>query len=109
MGALHGVNGGIVVASKIWADIRKAAKSEVNNPWADLAPFEDEAPTDVPTPIVYTPIKADNEVPIGSVVFDLETGSVDDMWTSGPEFIRLSGHSIDNNDCYNSSSVFKLM
>ena len=27
---------------------------------------------------------------------DLETGSVDQLWTSGPEYIRLAGYAVDN-------------
>lgn len=95
--------------SNIWSEIRKQAKSESNNPWSSLAPFEGEAPTDVPVPIEYVPVKVDNEIPVGTIVFDLETGSVDDMWSTGPEFIRLSGHSIDDGYVKNSSSVFHLM
>lgn len=97
------------MSNNIWSAIRKAAKSGTDNPWASLAPFEGEAPSDVPVPIVYTPVKVDNELPVGTIVFDLETGSVNDMWTSGQEFIRLSGHSLDNGPVMNSSSVFHLM
>ncbi len=93
----------------IWSEIRKQAQSQDDNPWASLAPFEGESPVDVPAPIVYTPVTVDNEIPVGSITFDLETGSVDDMWTSGPEFIRLSGHSIDQGPVMNSPSVFHLM
>lgn len=97
------------MASNIWSDIRKAAKSESSNPWANLAPFEGEAPIDTPRPINHTPVKVDNELPVGTIVFDLETGSVDDMWRTGQNFIRLSGHNIDGGYCYNSPDVFHLM
>lgn len=97
------------MANNIWSDIRKAAKSEADNPWSNLAPFEGEAPTDVPSPIAYAPVKVDNEVPVGTIVLDLETGSVDNMWSTGPEFIRLSGHSIDGGWVKNAPSVFSLM
>lgn len=98
------------MAPNIWSEIRKAASSGSDNPWSSLPKFEGEAPEDsVRIPVVSVPVTVNNELPIGSIVFDLETGSVDDMWRSGPEFIRLSGHAIDNGDCFNSPSVFKLM
>lgn len=97
------------MASNIWSDIRKAAKSGTDNPWSNLNTFEGEAPTDVPVPINYAPVKVDNELPVGTIVFDLETGSVDDMWRTGQNFIRLSGHNIDGGYCYNSPDVFHLM
>ena len=97
------------MTSNIWSDIRKAAKSGTDNPWSSLPTFEGEAPTDVPAPISYAPVKVDNELPVGTIVFDLETGSVDDMWRTGQNFIRLSGHNIDGGYCYNSPDVFHLM
>lgn len=42
-------------------------------------------------------LHANNVLPPGSIVFDLETGSVTEMWSSqDPGFIRLVGHSVDN-------------
>lgn len=101
-----------VKKSNVWSEIRKAAQSQGNNPWSnlDLAPFGGEyEPESVRIPVVYTPITANNELPTGTIVFDLETGSVDNMWSTGPEFIRLSGHAIDDGPVENSSSVFSLM
>lgn len=95
LGVRTGVGGRIVVANNIWSEIRNAAKSGTDNPWASLAPFEGEAPTDIPTPINYSPVMVDNQLPEGTIVFDIETGSVDDMWSTGPEFMRLFGYSVD--------------
>lgn len=81
-------------------------KTGSDGPWANLSAFEDERP---PDPVAYSPVVVDNEMPVGSIVFDLETGSVDDMWSTGRNFIRLSGHSIDDGICYNSPDVFTLM
>jgi DNA polymerase-1 len=80
-------------------------KTGGDNPWAGIGNIEDETPLIVD----YSPVVVDNEIPVGTIVFDLETGSVVDMWSTGPEFIRLSGHSIDNGECFNSPSVFNLM
>ncbi len=93
----------------IWSEIRKQAKSEANNPWAGLAPFEGESPVDVPAPIVYEPVKVDNELPVGTITFDIESGSVTEMWTTGPEFMRLFGHSVDDGPVINSASVYALL
>lgn len=82
--------------SNIWADIRKAAKSGKDNPWASLAPFEGEPLTNVPSKIVYTPVMVNNELPEGSICLDIETGSAADMWSTGPEFLRLFGYSMDD-------------
>lgn len=71
-----------------------------------MDPFEEETPT---LPVAYSPIKVDNDIPVGTITFDLETGSVDDMWSSGPEFIRLTGYSIDQGPVRNFSSPFSLM
>lgn len=40
--------------------------------------------------------KSNNIFPQGTVSFDIETGSVTDMWKSGLEFLRLMGHSVDD-------------
>lgn len=80
--------------SNIWSEIKKQAKSSPDNPWANLPVFEGEFDS-APTPVSYGPVMVDNEVPAGSVFFDIETGSVTDMWSTGPEFMRLFGHSID--------------
>lgn len=97
------------MAANIWSEIRKAAQNNDDNPWSNLAPFEGEySPGVIPAP-AYVPVTVNNKLPVGSIVFDLETGSVDHMWSAGPEFIRLSGHSIDNGPVHNSPSVFHLM
>ncbi len=88
----------------IWSDIRKQAQSKADNPWSNLAPFEGESPVDVPAPIVYAPVMVNNELPPGTITFDIETGSVDDMWTSGPEFMRLFGYSVDDRPVENYES-----
>ena len=53
-----------------------------------------------PEPKEETVIKAKNELPVGSVSFDIETGSVVDMWRAGPEFLRLSGYAVDDEEVY---------
>lgn len=94
----------------IWSEIRKQA-IEGSGDWSNLGRFGGEYPAEErhTTPVVHVPVTVNNELPVGSIVFDLETGSVDDMWRTGPEFIRLSGHSIDDGPVRNSPSVFSLM
>lgn len=92
----------------VWKEIRKQQKSSGgDNPWASIEVFEDE-PLSSNTVGISTAV-VDNELPVGTIVFDLETGSVADMWTTGPEFIRLTGYSIDHGPVRNSSSPFSLM
>lgn len=101
--------------NNVWSQIKKQqeeqAKRQENSVWANIADFMDneEESFSPPVPVTYEPVKVDNEIPIGSIVFDLETGSVDYMWTTGPEFIRLSGHSIDDGPVINSNSPFSVM
>ncbi len=102
------------MGNNIWSVIKKqqedqtARMNDPNNPWASLKDIvtEEEPP---PLPVAYTPVIVNNEIPVGSIAFDLETGSAADMWRTGPEFIRLSGHSIDQGPVMNSSSPVHLI
>lgn len=95
------------MASNVWSELRKQQKNGgQDNPWAGLGNIEEEPP---PNPVAYSPVIVDNEMPVGSIVFDLETGSVDFMWSSGPEFIRLTGYSLDQGPVRNAASPFSLM
>lgn len=89
----------------VWSDLKKEMKSGGTGPWANIT-YEAEKPA---TAANYAPVVVDNEPPVGTIVFDLETGSVDDMWTHGPEFIRLTGYSIDDGPCKTSNTPFYLM
>ena len=42
--------------------------------------------------------KIHNELPPGTISFDIETGSVDDMWKTDSNFLRLTGYGIDDNE-----------
>lgn len=101
----------------VWSDIKKQQKEQdkrrQDSVWGNLeglAVNEDAILTETPAfRPPAAPVVVNNELPVGTIIFDLETGSVDDMWSTGQEFIRLSGHAIDNGDCFNSSSVFTLI
>lgn len=101
------------MAKNVWSEIKKQqqeqAKRQENSVWANLGAFQEASEPILNVPSVYIPVVVDNDVPVGSISFDLETGSVTEMWKAGPEFIRLSGHSIDQGPVKNSSSVFSLM
>lgn len=49
------------------------------------------------SPVERIVVKTNNILPPGTVSFDIETGSVADMWKTGPEFLRLMGHSVGDN------------
>lgn len=57
---------------------------------------------EAPTP-VYERVNLDEYcdpatavLPPGAVAFDIETRSADELWTAGPDFIRLAGYQIDD-------------
>lgn len=56
-----------------------------------------------PEPKEDVVVKADNKIPDGTISFDIETGSVDDMWRAGPSFLRLSGYGVDNEGIINTT------
>lgn len=95
----------------VWSEISKKQKEDEKrregSVWANLGSGTYDDP--IPIPVAISTVIVNNELPEGTIVFDLETGSVADMWKTGPEFIRLSGHSIDQGPCHNSPSVFQLM
>lgn len=82
----------------VWSEMKKQ-NHNFSEPSTPNPSFREDAP----------PVIADNLIPPGSIILDLETGSVDDMWTTGPEFIRLSGHSIDSYPVFNCPSVRLLI
>lgn len=90
--------------SNVWAEIRKQAKKNANSPWANLP-----VPVEAPVKVVYSPVVASNDIPTGSISLDLETGSVAGMWRTGPEFIRLTGWSIDGGPVITSPSPLQLI
>lgn len=58
-------------------------------------------------PKVKEPIN--NEFPVGTVSFDIETGSVDDMFRTDPSFLRLMGWSIDQGEVETSPAPGRLL
>lgn len=98
------------MASNVWSTIKQNAeqaakeqKRREDSIWGSLDNLaETEATYIEPKPAVpvYEPVVVDNELPAGSIAYDLESGSVDDMFSHGPEFIRLTGYSIDHSDVY---------
>lgn len=69
-------------AASAWDNIKQPRISQADL----LAPSLHKEPT---------VIKADNHLPVGTISLDLETGSVTEMFRTGPEFLRLSGYSTD--------------
>lgn len=98
------------MSNNIWSEIRKASKGEKS--WDDLGldRFGGENPEILnPNPIVLAPVKVDNEMPPGSICLDIETGSADFMWSTGQEFIRLVGYSLDDAPCNNFWTAHELI
>ena len=54
-------------------------------------------------------VKTHNEFPSGTISFDIETGDVTKMWSSGPQFLRLSGYGIDEGPIITTSSAVSLV
>lgn len=93
------------MANNVWADLKKKqSKSGASTAWYAL---QNRKPT---RPVENTPVMVDNQFPAGTISFDLETGSVTEMWRSvDPAFIRLCGHSMDDGGCYNDPMPLKLI
>lgn len=90
----------------VWTDIKKQIKNGTDD-WSNLDKFGGEFPADeqrVVIPVTLAPVTANNELPPGTIVFDIETGSVTDMWRTGPEFMRLFGYSVDDYPVQNYTS-----
>lgn len=79
----------------IWDDMKSGkleTTREASSAWNNLKESRlTEKDLLSPTPSSTSVIKADNEFPSGTITLDLETGSVDDLFRHGPEFIRLVG------------------
>lgn len=74
----------------VWSEIKKQTITHMDL----IAPPE-------PKEDVVT--RSNNELPPGTISFDIETGDSDLMWRAGPEFLRLSGYSVDDNEIINTS------
>lgn len=83
----------------IWDDMAKgklATNESAASAWSNLK--QDRITSSdllSPSPSKTNIIKANNTLPVGTISFDIETGSVDDMFKAGPEYMRLTGYSID--------------
>ncbi|AIT60482.1 DNA polymerase [Corynebacterium doosanense] len=63
-----------------------------------------------PPPSAPTPGPGDPSAPIGTLVFDLETGSADDLHTaSDPGWVRLAAYSIDGADPVATTDIRELV
>lgn len=75
----------------VWSELRKQEAKKKNSVWNNL-PGDTKPVIQAPP----TPVEINNEFPTGTISFDLETGSVDFMFScQDPGFIRLSGWEID--------------
>lgn len=80
----------------VWSELRKQ-QNKKPSVWDNVKP----EPKKRVAKTSYSPPRADNTLPPQTIVFDLETGSADDMWKrSDPEFIRLCGWSIDDGEVF---------
>lgn len=103
------------MASNVWSQIKKQQEEEKkeqvrreNSVWAGIKSVGEEPATFV-SPEAFKPVVVDNELPVGSISFDLESGSVDFMFSAGPEFIRLAGWSIDYSDVYVDTDCYAMI
>lgn len=60
-------------------------------------------------PVERKTIKANNALPPGTISFDIETGSVDDMWRADARFLRLMGWGVDDNPVITSEFTDELL
>lgn len=90
----------------IWSDLKK---NPDNLPKTDAKIAAPESFYATKPRVDLAPVIVENKIPPGTITLDLETGSVDDMWSTGPEFIRLCGHAFDGNPVFNCPSVGLLI
>lgn len=86
----------------VWSDLKKnpenLPKTDAKN-FYDVPTAEDRLQSARTNALPVTIVE--NKMPPGTITLDLETGSVDDMWSTGPGFIRLSGHTINDGHVFN--------
>ena len=95
----------------IWSDLKKnpdnLPKANTPKDFYDVPTAEDRLK--IAQANSLPAVLVENKLPPGTITLDLETGSVDDMWSTGPDFIRLSGHAFDNNVVFNCPSAGLLI
>lgn len=75
----------------IWDDVKKG-----KIPVTEGLVFEEEDEAEFAT--AFEVKIADNQFPLGTITFDLETWSASEIWTAqDPDFIRLTGYAIGEN------------
>lgn len=102
----------MTTSKNVWSAIKKEQqeqkKRQENSIWANIGDMvTEEEPINIPKP--YIPVIVDNKLPEGSISLDIETGSVTEMWRTGPEFLRLFGYCVDNGPVETSESKEYLL
>lgn len=93
----------------VWDDLEKGkigVRESASTAWKDVKhPKLTASDLLSPSPSPASILKANNVFSEDSIAFDIETGSVDDLFTAGPEYLRLNGWCFINQEIRTSPDV----